>query len=207
MNGFIHGFILAFGLILPMGVQNLFIFNQGLQQPTFKRAMPAVLTASTCDTILIVVSVFSLHIVADFFESVRSILVIGGALFLLYMGWVIWHTQSPVSGDKTLLTPKKQIVFALSVSLLNPHALLDTIGVIGTNSLIYTNEKMLFMLGTIMVSWLYFFLLAFVGRVIGRRDPHQRFQWLLARGSALTIWGMALYMVFSSISMEYSLSL
>ncbi|GGA41924.1 hypothetical protein GCM10007416_13560 [Kroppenstedtia guangzhouensis] len=26
---FMHGFLLAFGLILPLGVQNVFIFNQG----------------------------------------------------------------------------------------------------------------------------------------------------------------------------------
>ncbi len=38
---------------------------------------------------------------------------------------------------------KKQILFAASVSLLNPHAILDTIGVIGTNSIQYIgSEKM-----------------------------------------------------------------
>lgn len=29
MEPLIHGMILAFGLILPLGVQNVFIFNQG----------------------------------------------------------------------------------------------------------------------------------------------------------------------------------
>ena len=31
----LHGIILAFGLIVPLGVQNVFVFNQGALQPTF----------------------------------------------------------------------------------------------------------------------------------------------------------------------------
>ena len=32
MNAIIHGIVLAFGLILPLGVQNVFIFQQGAWQ-------------------------------------------------------------------------------------------------------------------------------------------------------------------------------
>lgn len=53
MEALIHGFTLAFGLILPMGVQNIFIFNQGINQPTYTKALPAIFTAAVCDTILI----------------------------------------------------------------------------------------------------------------------------------------------------------
>ena len=38
----LHGIILAFGLIVPLGVQNVFVFNQGALQPTFMRALPVV---------------------------------------------------------------------------------------------------------------------------------------------------------------------
>ena len=34
MEPIIHGILLAFGLILPLGVQNVFIFSQGATQPT-----------------------------------------------------------------------------------------------------------------------------------------------------------------------------
>lgn len=36
----IHGIILAFGLIIPLGVQNVFVFNQGASQPNIWRAPP-----------------------------------------------------------------------------------------------------------------------------------------------------------------------
>ena len=50
---FVHGFILALGLILPLGVQNLFVLQQGMQQLRFRRTLPAVMTAASCDTLLI----------------------------------------------------------------------------------------------------------------------------------------------------------
>ena len=53
----LHGIIFAFGLIVPLGVQNVFVFNQGALQPTFVRALPVVVTAGICDTILIVAAV------------------------------------------------------------------------------------------------------------------------------------------------------
>lgn len=52
MEPSIHGLILAFGLILPLGVQNLFIFSQGAIQVSLWNAMPAVITAGLCDTLL-----------------------------------------------------------------------------------------------------------------------------------------------------------
>ncbi|ALA71771.1 lysine transporter [Geobacillus stearothermophilus 10] len=57
MRAFLHGLILAFGLIFPLGVQNVFILTQGAIQRRWRRALPAVLTASLCDTLLILLAV------------------------------------------------------------------------------------------------------------------------------------------------------
>ncbi len=57
MSHYLHAFILALGLILPLGVQNLFVFNQGVTQPALWRALPAVITAAICDTLLILLAV------------------------------------------------------------------------------------------------------------------------------------------------------
>ena len=54
---FLHGFILALGLILPLGVQNLFVLQQGILQPRLWKTVPAVVTAALCDTVLISCSV------------------------------------------------------------------------------------------------------------------------------------------------------
>ncbi len=41
------------------------------------------------------------------------------------------------------MSPMKQVSFALSVSLLNPHAILDTIGVIGSSAALYSGSNKL----------------------------------------------------------------
>lgn len=68
MQAIIHGIILAFGLILPLGVQNVFVFSQGAMQPSRLRALPAVLTAALCDTLLILLAVLGLSVIVTQFE-------------------------------------------------------------------------------------------------------------------------------------------
>lgn len=195
-EAFLHGAILAFGLILPLGVQNVFIFNQGATQKQFVKALPAVVTAGICDTILILLAVMGVSIIVFSFEWIKNLLFIVGFFFLVYMGWSIWKSQPGVKNENEaqLFSMKRQITFAASVSLFNPHAIMDTIGVIGTSSLAYTGyEKSMFALACISISWIWFLSLALVGRKIGEFDTSGRFLKRMNQISAIIIWGMALY--------------
>lgn len=203
LEPFIHGLFLALGLILPLGVQNVFVFNQGVLQPRFIRALPVIITASLCDTLLILVSVLgvSLLILGSFW--IKIILIGGGFIFLIYMGWSTWNSKSSnekeISANKFSL--KKQVLFAATVSLLNPHAIMDTVGVIGTSSLKYQGEeKVLFAFACILVSWIWFLGLALVGRITGKLDKTGNFMSILNKISALVMWGAAVYLLFTSLS-------
>lgn len=196
----LHGIILAFGLILPLGVQNVFVFNVGARQPSFLKAVPVIVTAGVCDTILILTAVLGVSLIVFSFAWLKTILIGAGVIFLLYMGWVIWKSKPAEEESNTGMPIRKQILFAASVSLLNPHAILDTIGVIGTNALSYEgDEKWAFTASTIAVSWLWFFGLALTGRSIGRFD--QTGDWInrLNKISALLIWGIAIYLATNLI--------
>lgn len=197
MEAFFHGVILAFGLIIPLGVQNVFIFQQGASQPTLWRALPAVLTAGLCDTLLILLAVLGVSLVVLQLAWLQTILYLAGFVFLLYMGWMTWNSrkQTVTQENRGSLSAKRQITFAASVSLLNPHAILDTIGVIGTNSLAYQGiAKATFSIACILVSWVWFLGLGVAGRVIGTLDRTGRWMVWLNTGSALIIWTVALYM-------------
>ncbi|MFF2448304.1 LysE/ArgO family amino acid transporter [Neobacillus sp. NPDC058068] len=200
LASFIHGFILALGLILPLGVQNVFVFNQGALQPRFIKALPVVITASLCDTLLILVAVLGVSFIILGSFWIKTILIVGGSVFLIYMGWLSWNSKP--SQDKEEVAKKfpfkKQVLFAASVSLLNPHAIMDTIGVIGTSSLKYQGEeKVIFAVTCILVSWIWFFGLALAGRISGKLDQSGRFMLVLNKLSALVMWGAAIYLVFS----------
>jgi len=196
MEAGFHGVVLALGLILPLGVQNVFVFTQGATQPTLWRVMPVVLTAALCDTILILVAVLGVSLVVLTFAWLTRVLYLTGFLFLLYMGYQTWKSAPAPQGDDTeRFPPRKQVAFAASVSLLNPHAILDTIGVIGTSSLHYAGgEKWAFAGACILVSWLWFFVLSVAGRTAGRLDRSGKLLRSLNVISACIIWAVALFM-------------
>lgn len=194
VGAFLHGFILALGLILPLGPQNVFVFNQGALHRHFTRALPAVLTAALCDTVLIALAVLGVSVVVLTLTWLKTAIFMIGCIFLIYIGLQVWNSDAAIEqkGEKT--SPLKQIMFAASVSLLNPHAILDTIGVIGTGSLAYLgNEKVLYAFSCVFVSWCWFFGLAVAGRFIGKVDSKGLWMNRLNKLSAIIIWGVAVY--------------
>lgn len=201
----LHGFILALGLILPLGVQNVFIFNQGATQRNFFLALPAILTAAICDTVLILFAVFGVSLIILTFGWLQIILFSVGFMFLIYMGWSIWKSKPSTStsnSNQQALSSKKQILFAASVSLLNPHAILDIFGVIGTSSITYQGtEKILFTFSCLLVSWLWFFGLGLAGQWVGQRDPSGKLLLIFNKISALIIWGAGGYIGWQLFSL------
>lgn len=195
MKAFLHGIILAFGLILPLGVQNVFVFSQGATQPSLLRALPAGVTAAICDTLLILLAVFGLSLIVLQFEWLRITLMGIGIVFLLYMGYSIWRSNPANTENSEALPIKKQILFALSVSLLNPHAILDTIGVIGTSALKYSGaEQMMFTIACVFISWLWFFGLTLTGASFKKLDGSGKLMRVFNKCSAVFIWATACYL-------------
>ena len=199
LTAFLHGIMLAFGLILPLGVQNVFVFTQGAIQGRMRLWLPVVLTAAICDTLLIGLAVGGVSVLVLSLTWFKTALIMVGVLFLTYMGWLTWKSSSNFSDNEEAYagwSVKRQVVFALSVSLLNPNAILDTIGVIGTSSLSYQGEaKLAFMVACISVSWLWFFSLAYAGQRLRKLDNADKIMNLLNKVSAVSMWVCAIYLL------------
>ena len=202
MQAFFHGIVLAMGLILPLGVQNLFVFTQGVNQPTFFRALPVVITASVCDSILILLAVQGVSLFVASFAWIKVCFLFIGVVFLVYMGWMTWNSilVGNYAEEEKKFSVKQQIIFAVTVSLFNPHAVLDTIGVIGTSAIHYTgNEKILFTLACILISWCWFFSLAVIGWNVSKKKSFTQLFGYINKVSAVFMWLSAIYMVYNSI--------
>ncbi|KAA8785481.1 amino acid transporter [Paenibacillus amylolyticus] len=195
MDVFIHAVVLAFGLILPLGVQNVFIFNQGLTQKKYLHALPAIITAGISDTLLIGAAVGGMSLILVQWPLLTHVLYGAGSLFLLYMAWGLWKSSASPEEVPVAMSAGRQIAFAASVSLLNPHALLDTVAVIGTSSLQYEGvERLYFATTTMAVSWVWFLGLVGAGRMVGSHDRTGQLRFVLNRLSALIMVGLALMM-------------
>ncbi|RTE12498.1 lysine transporter LysE [Staphylococcus epidermidis] len=188
MQPLIHGLLLALGLILPLGAQNVFVFNQGANQKKISKALPVIITAGLCDTFLIVIAILGVSLILISMPTLQLFIYIIGFLFLMYMAWSLW-TEKPSNIEEIEPMPaKKQILFALSVSLLNPHAIMDTVGVIGTSASVYDGyDKVVFSLATISVSWIWFVFLAILGRITGKIDKSGKYIVILNKVSSVIV--------------------
>lgn len=196
MNPFIYGSTLALGLIIPLGVQNIFVFNQGATQSKYIQSMPSVITAFLCDVILILCAVFGISLIVLTIPWLINFIFILGISFLCYMGYKTWKNQDdPDNMNTQPLSAKKQIYFSASISLLNPHALLDTIGVIGTNSLQFSGHaKFSYTVACILVSLFWFFGLSVTGHFFNKMDKTGKLIKAINKISAFIMWLVAFYL-------------
>ncbi|KRG09210.1 LysE/ArgO family amino acid transporter [Staphylococcus sp. NAM3COL9] len=183
-----HGFLLALGLILPLGAQNVFVFNQGANHKSIYKALPVIITAGLCDTLLIVLAVLGVSVILLTFPMLQISIYCIGLVFLIYMAWSLWKARRDELKRYRPMTANKQVGFAISVSLLNPHAIMDTIGVIGTSGAVYDGmDKVLFTISTVVISWVWFFFLAISGKMIGHIDKTGKYIMILNKVSAIII--------------------
>lgn len=194
MDAFFYGAILALGLILPLGMQNVFIFNQGVTQQKWKHALPSVLTAFICDALLILCAVTGVSLIVLSLPAVKTAVYLLGFIFLIYLGFVSWRSSGPQLNNSKPLKASQQMLFAASVSLLNPHAIIDSVAVIGTNSLNFIGtDKWIYTIACILVSLCWFVGLSLSGRFFKKADANGKMLKWLGKISSLTIWGAAFY--------------
>ncbi|MCI2954313.1 LysE family transporter [Staphylococcus caprae] len=196
IEAILHAFLLALGLILPLGAQNIFVFNQGANQPKLVKTLPVIITAGLCDTILISIAVLGVSLVLMSLPALQLVIYIFGLIFLFYIAWTLWNEKTQNVKQDNSLSASKQISFALSVSLLNPHAVMDTIGVIGTSASGYVGyEKFAFTLTCILVSWIWFIFLALAGKSVGSLDKNGKLLIFVNKLSSIIIVIVALIIV------------
>lgn len=201
LHAFLHGFLLSLGLILPIGIQNGFVLSQGSLHKRWLQALPTVVTASLCDTLLVSISIFAVGSISSMLTQFRIVLGIVGIGFLVWMGLSGFRRQSrererDVARAAARWTTRAQVGFAMSTSLLNPHAWIDTVTVIGGSALAYAGwpERLAFAVACIVVSWLWFFSLSWLGHAAGAvlfQGVAGRF---VDKGSAVLMWVSALYL-------------
>lgn len=200
ITDFLHGFLLALALILPIGPQNTFVIARGAGARRFRETLPVALTAALSDTLLIAAAVGGVSLLLLGLPSLHTLLTAVGILYVLYIGAQFWRTArsgaevaAPEAADA-----RKDVLRALSVSLLNPHAILDTLGIIGAASaqVAGASGRFMFALGAVLVSWLWFFALAAFGRALGLGDRSGRARFYLQRVSALLMWAIGLRMAW-----------
>ncbi|MCB9136992.1 MAG: LysE family transporter [Caldilineaceae bacterium] len=198
----LKGFILCASMIVAVGPQNLFLLRQGLQ----RRNMLTTAAVSTLgDVALISLGVGGVGRLLAVNDRFLVLVIGGGALFLLWCGGrSLFSACRPPADDIAAAVPagaagfRASALAAIGFSLLNPAAYLDTLVIIGASSGSFpVEQRMLFGLGAITASALWFFTLTYgAGRLAPLLQRPIAWRILDLAGGAVMV-GIACLMVAS----------
>jgi L-lysine exporter family protein LysE/ArgO len=171
---YLQGLLLGFSLIVAIGAQNLFVFNQGL---IGKYVMIVCLFCSLSDALLILIGYSGLYLIIENNVILQNFIILIGFLWLLGYGVLkiregMYFDQESNLDIQISHTNNRNLyktILAISgITWLNPHVYLDTVFLIGSISNSVQSEKQFsFLLGAISSSFLFFFFLGYMGFKIG----------------------------------------
>lgn len=178
-----------------LGPQNTFVMNQGIAQRLFRDTLPVVVTAALCDNLLILAAVIGASVLLQVLPPIKVGLTILGIGFLIWMGWQLIHV-TPAHHAASLVdasTTRRRIVRTLKFSLLNPHAIMDTVVVIGGGAAVYPliASRVIYTIAACLVSWMWFLTLVFMGRGLAQWRSDPRTLKMMNRLSAAIMWVIA----------------
>lgn len=166
MFAYFNGLILGLSLIITLGPQNIFLIKQGARR---NHAALSAVVCFICDIILMSASVVGLHQLLSNHPVLQTWMMWLGSVFLFYYAiknlYHAFSKSNPKIGSSHPLYNRIQIIFfALGFSLLNPHSIIDTLVIIGSNSSQFPDQEMIFLLGVLTSSLLWFSSIFFTTR-------------------------------------------
>ena len=161
MTVYLNGLMLGLSLIMALGPQNIFIIRQGTLR---QHAVLSAITCFLCDIVLVTGSVAGLHQVLELHPNLAVWLSCFGVVFLGYYGSrALIQAFTPgskgVKQGKQISNRWQIVLLALSFSLLNPHAIVDSLVLIGGGSSQFPDQQQAFLAGVITSSMLLFTIL------------------------------------------------
>jgi L-lysine exporter family protein LysE/ArgO len=186
MTPFLLGLILGLTLIVPVGVQSLFVLNQGLLIG-FPRALVGVAAVCLCDTFLIIFGAVGISAILAWF-GYQDLLIAAGSTYLVVMGLLTLRARVHRAETERLTCTTKTMVQAVVVSVLNPHAILDTVGILGgAISSQAADGRILFAAGVVGASWVWYSVLGMGASVLQRRITPWVRSWIQRTSGALML--------------------
>lgn len=199
---FLQGFGTGGGLIIAIGAQNAFVLSQGIRK---NHPLIIALICIFCDATLIAVGTAGVGSLISKNPVLIKFATGGGALFLLYYGFMslksAFKPKSLEAADTIEYSLKSVILTTLAVTLLNPHLYLDTVVLIGSISSSFpADERLLFTIGAITASIIWFLSLSYGARVLSPLFKKPIAWRVLDSMICLVMWGIAISLVNSNLT-------
>ena len=189
MSSFAFGLLFGMATAFPIGVQSFVVLNQGLLVG-HPRVFVGIVTASCCDTLLILLGAAGVSALLNAPGS-REVLILIGAIFLVVMGILALRGSSDDEKVEGLMRPAAMVAQTVGVSLLNPHAILETVGVLGAAIAAQdAGNRPEFAAGVVSASWVWFLMIGLGASILQRWLTSPVRLWI-QRGSGVLMLALA----------------
>lgn len=163
MSTFFAGFSLGLSLILAIGSQNAFVLKQGIKN---QNVLAVCCVCAISDALLIALGVAGFGAIVHQFPEIEMFARYGGACFLGIYALLSFKSaftkthvlNSNIESNDSMV---KAIIMCLAFTWLNPHVYLDTVILLGSISTQYQPNQLIFAIGAITASFVFFFSLGY----------------------------------------------
>ena len=170
MEYLVLGFFTGLSLILAIGVQNIFVIEQGLKK---QYIFLVCLICSVSDLILIFLGIFLFHLFHQYFnlfaEFILNIFLIIFLVYFIYSKIKSIKINLSFNSELKDSSLKKIFLKTLGFTYLNAHVYSDTVFFLGNFSKNFLlDEKIYFGLGASIASFIFFFLLGYLSTYLSK---------------------------------------
>lgn len=199
LTTYFTGLMLMITLIMPIGLQNAFVLNQGIRK---QHHLFAATFCSVSDAVFMSIGAWGGATVFTAYPWLLMTVTVLGSLFMIVYGWQC--LQRAFYGSGVIETDNKQRSFKMIVmaccafTFLNPHVYIDTIVILGGFSAnLSPEQRPFFVLGGVSASFIWFFSLALLGAKFAVVLSSVKAQRIIDSLIGLMMWVLAGFLVFN----------
>lgn len=154
---YLRGILVGFAFVAPIGMQNIYMFNNALSNKMSKALLYNFLVWF-CDALFSFAAFYGIGTLISANEIVKIIVMIIGGALTSYIGFNIIRSakQTAIGSDQKKQTLKQALMTALIVSWGNPQAMIDGTMMLGASRATLTFEQsILFITGVVTASFIW----------------------------------------------------
>lgn len=154
---YLRGILIGFAFVAPIGMQNIYMFNNALSNKMSKALLYNFLVWF-CDALFSFAAFYGIGALISANEIVKIIVMIIGGALTSYIGFNIIRSakQTAIGSDSKKQTLKQALMTALIVSWGNPQAMIDGTMMLGASRATLTFEQsILFITGVVTASFIW----------------------------------------------------
>lgn len=154
---YLRGILVGFAFVAPIGMQNIYMFNNALSNKMSKALLYNFLVWF-CDALFSFAAFYGIGALISANEIVKIIVMIIGGVLTSYIGFNIIRSakQTAIGSDRKKQTLKQALMTALIVSWGNPQAMIDGTMMLGASRATLTFEQsILFITGVVTASFIW----------------------------------------------------